>query len=532
MTIERTPLKRFFGARPEREAQNALVDATREALSLTGSDGLHVHVGPMGRLIALARDESILARITGGSNPYTWNYVLRNTSGGWVDVGPGGGNAWHCNGSPSIPSGKIVELIPGYQGDFTFQLHRCCGTTGPTCQPWACFCDPMPPVIAFTGNYHTIFGPPCRDPTCLGCPTSTTLTVATRPTNFQNSSIVSNNIVWLSPTFTFSYYTYDQSTGNYDILNTTTGAQIILWCQPQNGQVTCQIYDSANNYGAVNALLAQTGDVYTNILTCNPFRWSYNATTSAWTGNTNLTPDPTWDVGHPHACCPAQICVNVTGCRIPGIDGATVTIALSGGPSYSGTVGGGGSGQFCTPVGLDAGTWNVTVVPSDTTRYATRTQNVVVGTSSCGTITSPAAVALNSGYCCETCGGSSEIVNFTTLHFTSAVMGSVALTGTCASGQYSGSLSYAYPGDGTSCAAGTVTVSVLVTLVHTSLGTSTAKISYHVDGSGCPNDAGASIQTETITLGSCAVNPLVLSWAGAWGGALLGALSDTVTASE
>ena len=144
--------------------------------------------------------------------------------------------------------------------------------------------------MQFAGNYATIFGPPGRDPTSLGCPTTDVLTAQTRPSGFQHPSIVANDTVWMNNPFTYHYYTYNPLTGNYDIYNTTTGARIIYWCQPQNGHVTGQIYDEDNNYGGVNALLAQTGDVYSILLTCNPFLWKYNATTSTWTGRTQLKP--------------------------------------------------------------------------------------------------------------------------------------------------------------------------------------------------------------------------------------------------
>lgn len=137
---------------------NAIVDALRavDAFSLGG--GGTSENQPTGRVIAFRRRSPFWAQITGGTNPYSWNYVAR-TSSGWTTIANGGTTttapAYELNARTDVPSGRVVQMREGYQDDFRFlDLRR--GGGGTTICIVACY--PAIPVYGALVQVYTSSG--------------------------------------------------------------------------------------------------------------------------------------------------------------------------------------------------------------------------------------------------------------------------------------------------------------------------------------------------------------------------------------
>lgn len=88
-----------------------------EGLSTCVSEPLGVQrTGPRFQL-RLGLDLPFPAKITGGTNPYSWKEVMPGAAGAFVDV-PGGGtgttNAYESGGSATVATGTVVEMHRGY----------------------------------------------------------------------------------------------------------------------------------------------------------------------------------------------------------------------------------------------------------------------------------------------------------------------------------------------------------------------------------------------------------------------------------
>src|SRR4029453_975498 len=82
----------------------------------TGGEGLNVQQTGSRLNLSLGLDLPFDARITGGSNPYSWEEVVPGPGGTW-SVKDGGGtgtsNAWETGDQTDVPSGTIVQMHAG-----------------------------------------------------------------------------------------------------------------------------------------------------------------------------------------------------------------------------------------------------------------------------------------------------------------------------------------------------------------------------------------------------------------------------------
>ncbi len=112
---------------PSAREMNRIFAALRSVQRLSSSDAFGTVNQPGGRNFVFRPPPPFTAQITGGTGPYSWNYATRDGSS-WFATSTGGtttdGPAYEINGATDVPIGHIVELYPGYQGDFRFSLSR------------------------------------------------------------------------------------------------------------------------------------------------------------------------------------------------------------------------------------------------------------------------------------------------------------------------------------------------------------------------------------------------------------------------
>jgi hypothetical protein len=169
------------------------------------------------------------------------------------------------------------------------------GGTSSVPQP-GCPCTSMPSVLNFSGSYTDDAGPPPTvphgwNPTANGCPTTTTLGVMTRPAAYSFFTSTSGNVIWQSPTFTFTRWDFNPLTGFFDVAHTSSSCAIVFACSSvggSSGNINVQIWDVGTNpYTAMNATLAlspNTSGYITITRTCSPFLWKDSASVPSWHG--------------------------------------------------------------------------------------------------------------------------------------------------------------------------------------------------------------------------------------------------------
>ena len=126
-------LKPFVkGERLSASKMNALLRAIERFEKISSDGGIDVVATGNGYCITNTRIPPFWAKITGGTNPYSWTRQQRLPNNTYVDDSSGMSGttsvdpAYEWNGITTVPTGKIVELIvePG-TGQRVFQLETC-----------------------------------------------------------------------------------------------------------------------------------------------------------------------------------------------------------------------------------------------------------------------------------------------------------------------------------------------------------------------------------------------------------------------
>jgi hypothetical protein len=113
---------------------NKLLDALLALNGKTAGDGYEAYNLPTGVHFHKLPRKPVMGTITGGTNPYSWEYAAwGGPSAGWTTIGGGGstsvGQAYEINSRTKVPSGYKTLLYPGYEGDWRFQWLRMGATT-------------------------------------------------------------------------------------------------------------------------------------------------------------------------------------------------------------------------------------------------------------------------------------------------------------------------------------------------------------------------------------------------------------------
>jgi hypothetical protein len=231
---------------PRAGDHNAVIDAVTSLRSRTSDGGLSGFNGTGGPGLTFPGSDEFYAKITGGTNPYSWDFTAHQ-SGSWTTIAPGGtagspGQAWELNASTDIPSGHIVTLLPGFSGDRVFQVRRL-GTPTPT---------PTPPPVE----------------TCCPCSvpkTNLTLAISGGPSP-GNVTLVFNPtaVTWTSACVNGVVYTM-QCAGSVGL---TASVFTDTDCNPAGGSVTCE------SAGQTSRNIPLTS------FNCSPFSFTFSATSS------------------------------------------------------------------------------------------------------------------------------------------------------------------------------------------------------------------------------------------------------------
>lgn len=114
------------------DTTNWIASRLEKADGLTVQAPLEMKSSEDGRIIRLVQAKPIVARLTSGTSPYSWQEVVYQSGGSYAD-GPrsGSSNAYEANGK-TASSGYRTTLYPGYAGDWRFQMLKrasaCAGT--------------------------------------------------------------------------------------------------------------------------------------------------------------------------------------------------------------------------------------------------------------------------------------------------------------------------------------------------------------------------------------------------------------------
>jgi hypothetical protein len=392
-------LPRFYGRQPATKAQNALIDAINANGSLRVAIGstLRLHDSPIGRLIAKEGFEPIEAIITGGSNPYSWDFAA-HTSSGPIDLAPGGTTsnmpAYEINGDTHVPAGSAVILYQGSGTDVRFQYRRLgCGSG--TINVFATSCgvslSGVPTVsVSVTDPHGTVVGSCTGLPCSVNVPVGATYTVTVTgdcgsgSANVTISNCTPQNVNVVVPGGTVTV------TQNW-ALCATNGASGSL-----NGP---HGYSATITGDAHQTICVPFNGTYTAHFTNDPISWlpCYNAvpdipvTVSGCSGSLTVTASPRlW-----------TYTINVTGCNLLPLEGATVTVTGPGGYSWSGTTDANGQAFPTNLVGHCTYTVTVTYPLFSVAKVCTFTVTCLSGrVFSCGFGTNTPPV---SGYTCTGC---------------------------------------------------------------------------------------------------------------------------------
>jgi hypothetical protein len=144
---------------PSAREMNKLLEAIRKLQSLTMAGHFTSDNTAIGRNFNVSPNPPVFAQITGGANPYSWSYVApKPNGGGWIVTATGGSvsacAAYEVTGATDVPTGHIVELFPGFQGDKRFQLVRSGGCSTQICVSLPCGAGPAVGALVeiYTGS--------------------------------------------------------------------------------------------------------------------------------------------------------------------------------------------------------------------------------------------------------------------------------------------------------------------------------------------------------------------------------------------